>query len=231
MTKIDTVDSDAAEEINEAVPVDIKPAVETQTTEGAAKAKPVDDSAADAEPDDEDDDDGKEVTNDDTLVPRGIRWGRVLTYGVLPALVLLLAVGAGYLKWLDGSVRNAQFARIESVRAATDSTVALLSYKPDTVEKDLGVVRDRLTGTFKDAYTSLTHDVVIPSAQQKHISAVATAPAAAWVSSIRNHSVVLVFVDQTVTIGNDAPTSTASAVKVTLDKIDERWLISGFDPV
>jgi len=231
MTKIDTAHSDAAKEIDEALPVDIKPAVETPTTEGAAKAKPVDDSAADAEPVDENDDDGIEANDDDTVVPRGIRWGRVLTYGVLPALVLLLAVGAGYLKWLDGSVRNAQFTRIESVRAATDSTVALLSYKPDTVEKDLGAARDRLTGTFKDAYTSLTHEVVIPSAQQKHITAVATVPATAWVASVRNHSVVLVFVDQAVTIGNDAPTSTASTVKVTLDKIGGRWLISGFDPV
>jgi Mce-associated membrane protein len=43
--------------------------------------------------------------------------------------------------------------------------------------------------------------------------------------------VVLAFVDQTTTIGNDAPTDTASSVRVTLDKVDSRWLISGFDPV
>jgi Mce-associated membrane protein len=38
-------------------------------------------------------------------------------------------------------------------------------------------------------------------------------------------------VDQTVTIGKDAPTNTASNVRVTLDKVDSRWLISQFDPV
>jgi Mce-associated membrane protein len=41
--------------------------------------------------------------------------------------------------------------------------------------------------------------------------------------------VVLVFVDQSVVVGNDAPSTTASAVQVTLDRTGDRWLISGFD--
>jgi len=108
--------------------------------------------------------------------------------------------------------------------------VALLSYKPETVEKDLGAARDRLAGNFKDSYTSLTRDVVIPGSKQKQISAVATVPAAASVSVTENHAVVLVFDNQTVVIGNDAPTDTAT-VRVTLDRIHGRWLISQFDPV
>jgi Mce-associated membrane protein len=168
---------------------------------------------------------------DDPTERRRIRWSRVIAYGVLPGLALLLASAAGLLKWQDASVRDAQVARIESVRAATDGTIALLSYKPDTVQKDLGAARDRLTGTFLDAYTSLTHDVVIPGAKQKQISAVATVPAAVSTSATDNHAVVLLFVDQTVIVGQDAPTNTASSVRVTLDKVDGRWLISGFDPV
>lgn len=42
---------------------------------------------------------------------------------------------------------------LESLRAATDGTAALLSYKPDMVDKDLGAARDRLTDEFKDSYT------------------------------------------------------------------------------
>jgi Mce-associated membrane protein len=72
---------------------------------------------------------------------------------------------------------------------------------------------------------------VIPGAKQKNISAVASVPAAAPVSSTENHAVVLVFVNQTITIGNDPPTSTASSVRVTLDKVAQRWLISQFEPV
>ena len=166
-----------------------------------------------------------------TGLARRVRWSRAIVYVVLPALALLLASAAGFLKWQDGSARDAVAARTESVRAATDSTIALLSYKPDTVEKDLDAARGRLTGTFLSAYTSLTHDVVIPGAKQKQISAVATVPAAASTSATGNHAVVLLFVNQTVIIGQDAPTNTASSVRVTLDKVGGRWLISQFDPV
>jgi Mce-associated membrane protein len=160
-----------------------------------------------------------------------INWGRVFAYGVLPALALILALGAGYLKWMDNSVRDSDVARIESVQAAKDNTIAMLSYKPDTVEQQLHAARDLLTGEFRDSYTSLTNDVVIPGAKQKQISAVATVPAAASVSAKPDHAVVLVFVNQTVVVGQDAPSDTASSVRVTLDKINGRWLISKFDPV
>jgi Mce-associated membrane protein len=175
--------------------------------------------------------DGSDHDEQLTGSARRVRWSGAIVYVVLPALALLLASAAGFLKWQDGSARDAATARTESVRAATDSTIALLSYKPDTVEKDLDAARGRLTGTFLNAYTSLTHDVVIPGAKQKQISAVATVPAAASTSATGNHAVVLLFVNQTVIIGQDAPTNTASSVRVTLDKVGGRWLISQFDPV
>lgn len=175
--------------------------------------------------------DGSDHDEQPTGSARHIRWSQAIVFVVLPALALLLASAAGFLKWQDGSARDAVTARTESVRAATDSTIALLSYKPDTVEKDLDAARSRLTGSFLNAYISLTHDVVIPGAKQKQISAVATVPAAASVRANENHAVVLLFVNQSVIIGQDAPTSTASSVRVTLDKVGGRWLISQFDPV
>lgn len=162
---------------------------------------------------------------------RGINWARVAAFGVLPVVALLLAAAAGFLRWEDSSRRDADKARTESVQAARDSTVALLSYKPETVDKDLGSARDRLTGAFLDAYTQLVNSVVIPGAKEKKISAVAQVPAAASVSATPDHAVALVFVDQTVVVGSDAPTNTASSVRVTLEKVGDRWLISGFDPI
>ena len=162
---------------------------------------------------------------------RRIRWSRLIAYGLLPGLALLLASAGGYLKWQDASARDAQLARTASVQAATDGTVALLSSRADTVEKDLEAARSRLTGTFLNAYTSLTHEVVIPGAKQKQISAVATVPATASISASANHAVVLLFVNQSLIMGQDAPTNTASSVRVTLDKVGDHWLISGFDPV
>ena len=59
----------------------------------------------------------------------------------------------------------------------------------------------------------------------------ANVPAVASISATPSQAVALVFVNQTVTVGNDAPTSTNSSVKVTLNKVGDRWLISEFDPV
>lgn len=168
---------------------------------------------------------------DSPALRRRIKWSQVLALGVVPILALLLAVLAGFLKWHDSWVRTSELAGAESVAAAKDSTVALLSYRPDTAEKDLEAARDRLTGKFKDSYTRLINDVVIPGAKRDHIAAVATVPAASSVSATPRHAVVMLFVDQTVTVGADAPTETASTVRVSLDKAGDRWLISAFDPV
>jgi Mce-associated membrane protein len=162
---------------------------------------------------------------------RRIAWMRVLTYGLVPGLALLVALAAAFLKWQDSSIRDSDVARVEAVQAAKDSTIALLSYRPDTVDKELAAASGRLTGDFKGAYTKLVNDVVIPGAKQKQISAVATVPAVASVSATPTHATVLVFVNQTVIIGSDAPTDTASSVKVALDKLNGHWLISQFDPI
>jgi Mce-associated membrane protein len=205
---------------------------EETTVPSDTDTEQVEDAVAAADmPDDAESVDESTETAEPDKPKRKIQWARVFAFGVLPAIALLLALGAGYLKWMDNSVRNDEVARDESLKAAKDSTVALLSYKPDTVEQQLHAARDLLTGDFRDSYTSLTNDVVIPGAKQKQISAVATVPAAASVSANPRHAVVLVFVNQTVIVGQDAPTDTASSVRVTMDKVGDRWLISKFDPV
>ena len=208
---------------------------ETKTAEDIDDAAAADNAQRNAESEDvasEDPDGGPESKE---IAPakkkRRIRWSRVAAFGLLPGLVLALALVAGFLKWQDASARASQIAGIECLSAAKDSTVALLSYQPDTVQKDLDAAMDRLTGKFKDSYAQLTHDVVIPGAKQKHISAVATVPAVALVSATSKHGVALVFVDQTVSVGTGTPTDSASSVRVTLDKIGNRWLISDFDPI
>jgi Mce-associated membrane protein len=175
------------------------------------------------------------VGEDDTAeapVERSSRfsWTRLLVV-VLPVLALILALGVGYLKWLDGTARESRAAAEQSIRAASDSTIAILSYKPETVDRDLKAAADRLAEPFRQQYTQLVNDVVAPGAKQQHITAVATVPAAASVLATGKHAVVLVFVDQTTTIGNDAPTQSTSSVRVSLEKVDGRWLISQFDPV
>jgi Mce-associated membrane protein len=162
---------------------------------------------------------------------RRINRSHVLAYGVLPGLALVLALATGFLKWQDSSVRDSDAARRDSVQAAKDSTAELLTYNPDTVEKQLVDARKRLTGEFLSYYTTLTNDVVIPMAKEKKISAVASVPAAGAVSADPNHAVVLAFVKQSVVVGTGVPTDDLSSVRITMDKVGGQWLISKFEKI
>lgn len=214
-------------------------AEETPATDDSLAAESKTDEVVDApgaaeladEPEEADDELDSDAAASGDQTRRRFRWGRAVAFGLLPGIVLLAAAAAGYLKWQDATARDADLARVASVQAAKDGTVGLLSYQPDTVDRDLEAARNLLTGDFQNSYTSLTHDVVIPGAKQKQISAVATVPAAASVSASPSHAVVVVFVNQTVVVGKDAPSDTASTVRVTLDKVGDHWLIAGFDPI
>ena len=214
-------------------------AEETPATDDSLAAESKTDEVVDApgaaeladEPEEADDELDSDAAASGDQTRRRFRWGRAVAFGLLPGIVLLAAAAAGYLKWQDATARDADLARVASVQAAKDGTVGLLSYQPDTVDRDLEAARNLLTGDFQNSYTSLTHDVVIPGAKQKGISAVATVPAAASVSASPTHAVVVVFVNQTVVVGKDAPSDTASTVRVTLDKVGDHWLIAGFDPI
>lgn len=162
---------------------------------------------------------------------QGRDWSRIIAFAVLPAAAFLLAGIAGFLRYEAGSHRADEVAAVESVSAARDATIAILSYDATTVDKDLNSARDRLTGSFLDDYVKLTNEVVIPGAKEKQISAVAQVPAASSVSATASHAVALLFINQSTTVGNDAPTNSASSVRVTLDKVADRWLVSGFEPV
>jgi Mce-associated membrane protein len=157
------------------------------------------------------------------------KWSRVLVYGLLPALVLLLAVAAGLLKWKDSSIRTTELARSQTIAAARDSTIALLTFRFDTVDQDVAAAQKRLTGGFRDSYTQRAQKELIPNAKQRHVSATAVVPGVASESASRDHAVVLVFVNQAIQIGDSPPAEGSSSARVTLDKIGDRWLVSGFD--
>ena len=47
----------------------------------------------------------------------------------------------------------------------------------------------------------------------------------------RGHFLERSFLDQTLTEGAKPPTLITSSVRVSMEKVDDHWLISGFDPV
>jgi Mce-associated membrane protein len=156
-------------------------------------------------------------------------WGRALAFAELPGITLATTVGVGHLRWRVSSADDGRLAQAESVQAAIDGTVALLSYGADSVESELDAAGAITTGPFNQS-SSLTRDV-IPAANKRQISTVATVPATASSSAALNHAVVLVFIDQSVTFGKESPTGSAPSVRVALEKVDGRWLISDCTPV
>lgn len=156
---------------------------------------------------------------------------RRLAYGVLPGLVLVLAIAAGWLKWYDGSIRAEDALRTETIRVATESTIKMLSFQPDTVERDLAGAQQLMTDGFRAQFAARARDQIIPDAKARNVTAVAEVPGAASVWATRDHAAVLVFADRTITVGSDEPADIDSSYRVTLDKVDGRWLVAGFKPV
>ena len=154
--------------------------------------------------------------------------------GALAAAAVALGTGTGVLQWQAHTHAREDAARAESLQAARDTTVAILSYTADSVDKDLAARTGRLTGGFLDEYTTLMNTTVIPSAKEGNVTAVAEVPGAASVSVTGSRAVTLVFVDQSVTragAGEAGPARSSFSVRVTLEKIGDRWLVSEFQPV
>lgn len=119
-----------------------------------------------------------------------------------------------------------------AVKAATDGTVALLSYAPDTLDQDFANAKSHLTGDFLSYYTDFTTKVVTPAAQQKKVKTNATVVNGAVSELTPDSAVVLLFINQTTTSQDNPDGAFAvSSVKVGMTKNDGRWLISTFDPV
>lgn len=164
--------------------------------------------------------------------PRRVRdFKKAVVWGVLPLLAFALAIAAGFFKWQNATMESSEVAGVRALQVAKEGTVAMLSYQPDTVEQNLTKARDFLTGGFRESYTSLVNDVVIPGAREQQISAEAKVAAAATVSAEADRAVVLVFVNQTTVIGDGPPSDLASTVRVTVEPVGDRWLISDFTPI
>lgn len=118
-----------------------------------------------------------------------------------------------------------------AVDAAADATVAILTYKADTVDADLDAANKYLTGTFADYYRTFTRDVVAPAAKEKKISTTATVTGKGIAEFDENHAVAVVFVNQQTTLApHPEPTPTTTTVRVELERHGGHWLVSKFDP-
>jgi Mce-associated membrane protein len=157
---------------------------------------------------------------------------------VIPLALVLSLLGAG---GLAGWVYFSQYrpdtqtdAAVEqsAVNAARAGTIALLSYKPDTLNQDFEAAKSHLSGDFRNYYDQFTKQVITPAAQSKGVTTTAQVVGAAATELHRNSAVVLIFVNQVTTSKERPdPSMASSSVLVSVAKQQGDWLITKFDPV
>jgi Mce-associated membrane protein len=178
---------------------------------------------------------GKAAESDDSASAARRRLSAIPLIPV--ALVLGVLAAGGLAGWLyftqlrpDAQTDNA--VAQSAVNAARDGTVALLSYKPDTLNQDFAAAKSHLTGDFLNYYDQFTKQVVTPAAQSKGVATTAQVVGAAASELHPNSAVVLIFVNQVTTSKERPdPAMAASSVLVSLTKVHGDWLITKFDPV
>lgn len=152
-------------------------------------------------------------------------------------LIVLLLISGGAATWLyftQYRPDNQTDARVASAvaTAASDGTVALLSYSPDSLDKDFANAKTHLSGDFLSYYNQFTEQIVAPAAKQKALKTNARVLGAAVQELHPDSAVVLVLVDQSTTSkDNPDPAMASSSVLVSLARVNDKWLITKFDPV
>ncbi|MFI5720289.1 twin-arginine translocation pathway signal [Nocardia sp. NPDC051750] len=146
--------------------------------------------------------------------------------------VVAVAVAASLLVFQYRPDSRGDAAKNEILSAATEGTVALLSYSPETLDQDFAAAKSRMTGDFLNYYTQFTEKVIAPAAKEKSVKTSATIVRSAVAESHPDSAVALLFINQTTTSAEKPdPAMAASSVRVSLSKVEDSWLISSFDPV
>jgi Mce-associated membrane protein len=211
---------------------------EQQTVEGLSDLEPSDgveiDKTADVTDEAQQDDD---TSAPDTTSPLGDEVARRRRVKVVPVvLVLLLLLSGALAAWLyvvqyRPDEQTDAAAAQSAIDAARDGTVALLSYKPDTLNQDFAAAKSHLTGDFLNYYDQFTRQIVTPAAKEKALTTTAQVVGAAASELHPNSAVVLLFVNQATTSKDRPdPAMASSSVLVSLTKVHGTWLITKFQP-
>ncbi|MCV7425429.1 DUF3329 domain-containing protein [Mycobacterium montefiorense] len=153
-------------------------------------------------------------------------WGRYLRRSLVPLLLVTSLSVSGFLGWKLWQEHQVKVAGQQAQQAAIAYAQVLTSIDANKVDENFRQVLDGATGEFKDMYTQSSvqlrqllidnkasaHGVVVDSAIQ---------------SESTNKVVVLVFIDQTVANSQSPdPRIDRSRIKMTMEKVDDRWRAS-----
>ncbi|MFF3572713.1 hypothetical protein ACFYXQ_33585 [Nocardia jiangxiensis] len=154
----------------------------------------------------------------------------VLTPLALVTIGLIAAVTVLGVRIHDND--DVQAAKGAALAAAVTNVPKILSYRADSADNDLESAANLLTGDFKNRFQTLVKDTIIPAAKQHQTVTNATVAAKSVVDGTSDAVTVLLFIDQSTTSKDaPAPRLDASRVRIHMDRIGDRWLISGLEPV
>lgn len=184
-----------------------------------------DDEAGDDEFAFEDDD-----IDDDTSSPRDRTRAARQVLVVLALVALVLSGAVFYLLTKVNDARAADAAGDEAVSAARAHAQDLLSYDYRTLDSDFSRGLAATTGGFHSQYQQTTTQLVRPQAAQQKIIVQAAVMNAGIVSADGDSAVVLLFVDRVTTkSGQKKPAFDQDRVRMTMTKVNGKWLVSKLD--
>lgn len=145
---------------------------------------------------------------------------------VAAAVLAVVLAGAGYEGWLLFQHHQKDVAAAQALDAAKKYILVLTSVDTNAIDKNFTEVLDGSTGEFKDMYTKSSaqlRQTLIDNKAAAHGSVVDAAVQSATDDKVD----VVLFVDQSVSNGAaPAPQLDRSRVKMTMKRVDGRWLAS-----
>lgn len=173
-----------------------------------------------------------EIADAPEVGPAAPQRSRLTLFAAAAVLISALLAGSVYWFVFRPDQLTDQAARQELLDAAKSGTEALLTYSPETVDKDLAEAKSHLTGDFLTDYSKKADETVVPAAKQAGVKTEASVTRAAVADMRPDSAQVLVFVNQVSTSRQrPTPALSTSSVVLTLVKRDGHWLISEFKPV
>lgn len=149
----------------------------------------------------------------------------LLLLGAL-VVVVALVLTAATLTLRARAADRTERARTAAVAAAESDAADLLSYDYRHLDRDFARARAELTGRFARDYRRTTETVVRPTARQVKAVVTADVVASSVVRASQDRVVVLLFVNQTTTSTRvDGPRVDLNRVRMTMQRVDGRWLV------
>lgn len=159
-------------------------------------------------------------------VPSG--W-RIATVAVLTLLVAGSGAAAGIWDTQAANATATQQERDAAAAAAKAEIPQILSYDYRTLSADLARARADTAGEFSAQFDQLASQLIEPNAPKQQTVTKAVVPAAAAMDSSGDQVTVLVFVQQSTTNKQQPkPQVSAGQLRLTMQKVNGRWLVSQF---